>query len=748
MSLQLFSTFPQFVDDELDRRRDNRMEFQEPKSPWMRMISNFEPEGGERRVLIGGDLSLNQRLQFGFENLYEPTSTSGERYRPKPTINSVTVDEKLESFECTVEWTVYSIEQLERLFPYFMNLGTTVIVDFGWDDVPADAIIDPTDDGQLANQFRSLNSSMSKKVDSANSAISPSTKSRFNHPKYGVLEDGEGRYSFVAGSVVDFSYSPNGNNEYSCTTEITSVSKAMEKLRTRKQERQRSLPGQGQQQEKRRPYLYEWLQGSFMKHLGERKQDSDRNVVFIDGGEKDLNRREDGFSDHTYYVSWGEIEEIVNTYAALVRNEASTGGEAVALGDIRTFKLDSSDSIVSSYFPAVTNNDRPIQLRTMDPYACIVDVGGQSDKFRDLSQEYDVISESLNDDFSIRPKQQGFLYNLYVEYQLVLDAFETNETIFSALKYILRRCSSACFDIWNFDFEIDGNTIRVIDKNMVAENTVDTVLSEQGGEFEFQPNTRRTVLRDFNFDTNMSDIVKSQVVAQNNANLSGTSENAAQNARNDSTAQFFQKAFPGQDVVLGNLDKDPRNQPQERPEAADYSKLRRSKPVHLADQEAETDNETESGKDYSELRRRVEQTVALSGKTSKFLVYKGEQEGESLADDFSRLLQADDSPFSAVNSNNVINIDAQLELDGIGGFSAFQVLNITNIPRVFENNGVFTIDSVTHNVSTDDWTTELKTSFVVRNTLGEGGGEFSQQFIIEDQEPFIPEGSTAGDFEG
>ena len=132
MSLFLFSTFPKFVDEELNRRRKAVQNgepayIQKPKSPWMRMVSGFKPEGGSRKALMGGDLDIGEKMKFGFENLYETQArdgsggTTGERYRPKPTITSISVDEKLQSFECTVEWKANSIGQLERLFPHFMG---------------------------------------------------------------------------------------------------------------------------------------------------------------------------------------------------------------------------------------------------------------------------------------------------------------------------------------------------------------------------------------------------------------------------------------------------------------------------------------------------------------------------------------------------------------------------------------------------------------------------------------------------
>jgi len=738
MSLSsLFSTFPKFVDEELDRRKD-RDSLQDPKTPWMRMASGFKPEDGERRVLMGGDLSLNQKLKFGFEDLYEEQAATGEKYRPEPTITGITVDEQLESFECSVEWTANSISQVEELFPFFMNLGATVIVDFGWSDVPSDAIIDVSKEAPFAEQFKQLDKSMSKKqAESANPQTAPAGISRYNHPKYKQLAKGQGRYSFVAGYISNFSYSPDGNGQYSCTTEVMSISKALAKLSTHTQEYKRKKPKDSHDEA-----LLEWVEGNLEKHLKVKSDSRPKEVVEVDGG-KELNRREDAVPNHTYYLSWREIEYIINEHIGLESNNT-------AAGKLRNVELNSAGSVISNY-EAESSGDVPLQLRSMDPLVCAVDVGGQSDLFRNftkksmktgISENYPAApSDWLDSGFNIDKKKQGLLYNLYVEYQLFVDALEKNKTIFQALQYMLERCSQACFDIWDFKIVIDSNSARVIDTNMTTNNTANSILNTSGEEHVFLPNTRQTVLRDFNFDTNLDDAIKGQIVFQNRAELDsessggdGSGEGPATNFRDDSTAKFFEKTFSGKDIVLGGGERPSKSEiakSQKKKQSHDTSKFEFSAPLDVTREEAAYEFlglgiGTEKP-DYKKMRREVEKTVEQQGETTKYLFYTADTSGSSFAPKFSRKLQSSTGQKSPVNSNNVINIDAQLTLAGIGGFSAYQVLEIKNIPQIFNNVGVFQVDTVSHSVSIDDWTTELKTSFVVKNTIGGGFGSSSNQ---------------------
>lgn len=740
MSLFLFSTFPKFVDEELNRRRKAVQNgepayIQKPKSPWMRMVSGFKPEGGSRKALMGGDLDIGEKMKFGFENLYETQArdgsggTTGERYRPKPTITSISVDEKLQSFECTVEWKANSIGQLERLFPHFMGLGTSVIVDWGWSDVPPGGIINATDKQNFQKMFKPLSGVEEETdVESANSEISSDGKTQFDHPKYEQLRKGQGKYSFVSGAIVDFSFSPDENGTFSCTTEVMSLSKAMRKLRTKRQEMLRvsdiqETEGPSTVQSPRVPTFYEFIKQDFQSHLktaalsgnfGDTTQSGD--VVEIGQGKtkSDLQYMESGKQRSGYFLTWGEIERLVNKYATLTKG----GKKAVT----STFKLDSSDTIISNFIGETldvdsffnTNLTKSLSLRTTDPLVCVVDSNGKSDKFRSFFKN----PKAASDEIEIEKERQGFLYNLYIYSDFLKLSLQKQETLFDALQYILDQCSAACFGIWDFNLEVDSNVIKVVDKNM-ASNTVDGILKSPDQEYVFKPNTRKTVLKGFSFDTNLDDKIKSQIVAQRNANLDGSNKDAAQNSRKDSLANLFRSQYEkGKDIALGMFKRNAESEPEKQTEGEDNSE----DPGNLGILHAEMINDSlknsETAEDEESLKkkkRNVSKYINQIGDRYGSLVYKSKETGESLAQKFSKRLQSDLSSKSPINSNNYLGMGAQLELKGIGGFSAYQVLKIKQIPKIFENNGVFSIESVSHSVSPDDWSTELKTTFVVKN---------------------------------
>lgn len=747
MSQLLFAPFQNFTTEELEKRRDDRMQLQKPKSPWMRMTSNFKPVGGNRKVLMGGSLEVEDELKFGFRNLYNRTSNTGEVFVAEPTLKSISVEEKMESLDCQVEWTASSIEQVEELFPFFLNMGRTVVVDWGWSDMPTNAALDVSDVGEVSSLFSQLqpeNKDQGRRTQRDENESNPSFLSRYDHPRYEKLRDGKGRYSFIVGSIVDFNVSSGEGGQYDCTTEIKHISNTMIHTRARTQQSRRSEEDRSNEESTRvRQTFYEFLQQDFEAFLSEQwKSNTDDAVKEKDivkvvndstiGGS--ISRSSDSEIAGVFFLSWGLLERLVNRYASLVSEE--TG--------VSTFKIDSASSVISNYVEEGQNlqDGSPVNLRSLDPLVFLVASGNQAasenPQFRQLSDE-SAVSEYFDDDFNINGGSEGFrrgfMHNIYLNHETVVEAFRLNKNVFDALNYLLSRISAAGFEIWDFEMVSDSNLIKVIDNNTVPDKTANQ-FAEDDALFTFAPNTNISILRDWNIDTNLDNLVKQQVVAQANSELTGIDKNAAQNSRDDSTAQFFEKHVEGRDVVLSNLKRQRDNEPTKKKESSDTSSHGGSPPtVGLLDLENQRANNANIllspfTPDIEDLRENTREANIASprGQGSqkfKYMTYRIPGEAEvstSAAAKFNRKLQADQSELSAHNANKVINFNAQIELDGIGGLSGYQVFDIDNLPRFFDRSGVYTIETVTHNISQSDWTTEIKAKFVVRNVLNLSDG--------------------------
>ena len=677
------------------------MALQKPKSPWMRMTSNYyEGDPSDRRILMGGDTKVNQSLSFGFSGMYNAGSQTGEIYRPDPTIESISVEERFDTADCTITWKAYSLEQLERLYPYFMNPGATLFVDWGWSDVPPSSVVDVGDENAMLQIWQSYKSDQTSSVQPSNPQTNTRYKGPYDHPKFEALKKGRGRYGFAKGGIVNAEYTPEEQNVFSCTTEILSLPKAMAKFRSKGQIHRRSKPKGGGKIKKS---LDEYLEQDFIKELGEvAAGDSGDVVVFSDSGIVSALRNFSGFgsgyhrtdageNNDAYYVSWKYVEQ---TLAKYVQQKSAGGG-------VDLMRFDSSTSIISNFWKG--DGDGKLDLRTTDPFVCLLDSSGKTSALRTFSKEGELAAAAKKPGSKgVDPQRQGFLYNLYIHYELLIQAFQTQETVIDAMKFVLDLASEACFGIWDFELLDVSNRYQFIDKNSPV-NTVDDLLNSQNDTFKFRVNRMRSIVRDFSFDMQLDDIIKSQIMIQKYSEVEG---DPAMNDRNDSTTLLFRDTFKGKDLVLNQMAKE--NEKTEEAQAGPGD----AKPTPDAEDEDGSNLKLEG--DYEDQAKKLSRVIG-STTNADITYYNKKEDGASKASDFSVALQADRDKRSAVNGSNLINVGLEMTLDGISGFCTYQVLEFVGIPSIFKNNGMFFIESINQDVSASDWTTKIKTQYSARN---------------------------------
>ena len=100
--------------------------------------SNDTPSRDKIAIIGAGELNQEPEaneplMKSSFDSIYSNTL-----YRPISGIKSISTryEGTLKSRrECTVNFTVFSLEDLDRLSPYFFRVGSEVLVEFGWNVV-------------------------------------------------------------------------------------------------------------------------------------------------------------------------------------------------------------------------------------------------------------------------------------------------------------------------------------------------------------------------------------------------------------------------------------------------------------------------------------------------------------------------------------------------------------------------------------------------------------------------------------
>jgi len=119
---------------------------------------------------------------------------------PAPEVTRVEMTIQKELLRrATIEWVCFSWKQLEYMTPYFLVPGITCMVEMGWNHFNPKSLVDLTND----NTMRSLWENP--------------------YPLYtNNIIDSNGNYDVIYGMITNFNWSVDGNNRYTCTTEITS----------------------------------------------------------------------------------------------------------------------------------------------------------------------------------------------------------------------------------------------------------------------------------------------------------------------------------------------------------------------------------------------------------------------------------------------------------------------------------------------------------------------------------------------
>ena len=178
------------------------------RTVFVRMISNRSTPV----VIQGGQLSnetsvadgeageattqYGVKTAFGYNNVYKKTDDGTIRYLSGIKDISVEYKGQYKAIRtANVNWTVGSLDDLDRLTPHFLTPGLTVLLDYGW------VMKEPP--STFFNEG---------KID----------EEAFKNPLPKIYEN-KGNYDAIAGTVSNFSFKLNEDGTFDCTTTITAM---------------------------------------------------------------------------------------------------------------------------------------------------------------------------------------------------------------------------------------------------------------------------------------------------------------------------------------------------------------------------------------------------------------------------------------------------------------------------------------------------------------------------------------------
>ena len=161
--------------------------------------------GGDAETLLGYDQSTPPQRHV----LEEPDY----KHRPTPGITSIESEDLNPSTgnrRTTVNFTCWSVAQLDYLEVYFFAPGKTVSVEWGWNTFPRDSLLPLNDDG-LKKRVDIWNN---KNVDDRDD-FGPKPGAAAKHTRLG-----RGNYAWAFGIITKFSFTIRADGGFDCTIQI------------------------------------------------------------------------------------------------------------------------------------------------------------------------------------------------------------------------------------------------------------------------------------------------------------------------------------------------------------------------------------------------------------------------------------------------------------------------------------------------------------------------------------------------
>ena len=203
------------------------------RATWAHMIglTVIPGEDGKERIAIIGAGELNQEpaaneplMKSSFDSIYSSLKDSKNTlYRPISGIKSISTryEGTLKSRrECTVNFTIFSLEDLDRLSPYYFRVGSEVLVEFGWNVATnKDSSMFNTSLGHKIIQIYNEKGVTGLRDPSITDLLKNNTAENYENE---ILKH-NGDYEYILGQISNFEYSLRADGGFDCVVKIQTI---------------------------------------------------------------------------------------------------------------------------------------------------------------------------------------------------------------------------------------------------------------------------------------------------------------------------------------------------------------------------------------------------------------------------------------------------------------------------------------------------------------------------------------------
>jgi len=483
-----------------------------------------------------------------------------------------------------------------------------------------------------------------------------------------IILASNGNQDFYIGLITNFSWNQNDDGSFSCMTELTTLGETMLALNI--QIESNVMGTDEAQKNKKTVTIKEYLDTTFseeglrsqIKRCTGKDGNPEPGSIFIANevvssysfsSLPGVVYPSTSLSKPLIFVTWEFLEKvIINGHLGAL----ATNGKK----EEPTFKMDSGETLICNDPLLYTTDDNIMFLYK-----------------EDSANRKSFEKQAPN-------TKSGYLKYVYVNIDLIKKELSESETLEEGLNRILKKISSAAADIWNFKLYVDpyvGYTSYVIDLNYVSGDNINSIYSKDR-PFVFGGYSGRSIVSDLSFTSKMTNqIALTQYFGRNKAD-----PNQVLGAYSD----VIVKLLYGD--VKDRILKDLKLPEETKEQAEERKKAEEAKAKEEADYKVKYDDFILSIPPNSNKLKKPGGYIVLSEECKKTL---------------SEYLRRDKRG-NETRHMPIYPLEIEVTIDGISGILPGNVFTVENIPQIYKEWGVFQATGISHEISSDVWTTKIR----------------------------------------
>ena len=703
-------------------------------------ISSIFESKDDYKNLSSGTLSTATSIKDSLSGKYlYGEGSNNEFMKPGAGITSVnsSTDGPMGAIKRTnVSFIVHNFYDYENIYQrYFLKPGALVVVDFGWD---TSHIYNPS--GVLENEGSFIDALFSED---------------------GKVEKSKGDLEIVIGYVTDFDSKVNEDGSFECSLEITSASEGLldKQISDRNGIKNKFVNGIVPYLVNKASYLNgnnwqflrkNWADNSDTLEASKNFADKFASTAFgsygedIDIGEQSLtsgiyfqsySEKDDSVNstDGKLYVSWGFFEdEMLNSELKLKYGDNIDFG--AEFNSQNTYISYDVNLLLRQNIPAIFTSNKNL-LKFLYPDIWVNTYSVKNKKTPIYRDEFFVgytLKEMVKlerDNFKKMP-----LRELFIDVEIIKEAFNTNNSINDAIKQILDTLNENSYNVFNLKLTVSSNddsTLSVVNENAYISDEFKDIMT-------FSPYSKGSIVKSIslNYSTPKNDI-QNMIAIQGTGveypiSIDGLDQDIYQTLRmiNGMSSDDFNKSIGIRNIpTLDNNKLDKENDLYryeynfEKPDTrllygddnsksimAQYDSIFNELSENVQEELLESNEykgldefEIDVDKDVDEKVPETEEDDGID----EGVVYVNTIEEYFGKKALARIIEDD-------SISPIIPYTLNLGIYGISSLFPGDIFTVDYLPSYYRDSVYFQITKVSHEVTTEGWTTNLESQMKMR----------------------------------